>query len=93
MRVLRGLALAQVAWLVVFILGGLHTVHAQMFQHVLLSKAQLDDMKIMVNADVEPVVISFCAYQLHSKRASFYGPGLNQRRFGNERFQGREFIA
>jgi len=50
-------------------------------------------MKIMPNAHVGPVVISFCAYQLHSKRASFYGPGLNQRRFGNERFQGREFIA
>ena len=78
MRALRGLVLAQVAWSVVFILAGLHTVHAQTFQHVLLSKAQLDDMKIMVNAHVEPVVISFCTYRLHSKLASC--------RFGNERF-------
>jgi hypothetical protein len=78
MRALRGLVLAQVAWLGVFILGGLHTVHAQTFQHVLLSKAQLDDMKIMLNAHMELILISFCAYQLHSKLASC--------RFGNERF-------
>ena len=76
MRALHGLVLAQVARLVVCILGGLHPIHAQTFQQpgVLLSKAQLDYMKIMVNAHVEPVVISFCAYQLHSKLASFYGP-------------------
>lgn len=29
MRALRGLVLAQVAWLVVFIFGGLHSAHAQ----------------------------------------------------------------
>ena len=33
MRALHGLVLAQVAWLVVFILDGLHTVYAQTFQH------------------------------------------------------------
>ena len=127
MRALRGLVLAQVAWLVVFILDGSHTIYAQSFQHpgVLRSKAQLDSMKIMVNAHVKLVVISFCTYQLHSKLVSFMGPtereserrsgnvggwagyrillpaiwkvrdaeGLNQCRFGTERFQGREFIA
>jgi hypothetical protein len=69
-------SLAQVAWLVVFILDGLHTAQTQSFQHpgVPQSNAQLDYMKIMVNAHVEPVAISFCAYQAHSKLASFYGP-------------------
>ena len=73
MRALRGLVLAQVAWLVVFILDGSHTIYAQSFQHpgVLRSKAQLDSMKIMVNAHVKLVVISFCTYQLHSKLVSF----------------------
>jgi hypothetical protein len=56
MRALCGSVLAQIACLVVLVFGGLQKAQAQTFQHpgVLLSKAQLDYMKIMVNAHVEP---------------------------------------
>jgi uncharacterized membrane protein len=73
MRALRG---SVIAWLAVLIFGGLHTSLAQTFQHpgVLLSKAQLDYMKIMVNAHVEPFYSTFLKVQSNSYGSLTYVP-------------------
>jgi uncharacterized membrane protein len=72
MRALRGLVLVQVAWLVVFFLVGSYTVHAQTFPGgaptavhpgVMLSQAQLDYMKIMVQAHADPFYSAFVKAQ------------------------------